>query len=279
MGDKSKIEWTDATWNPIRARAGDKVGWHCTHVSEGCRLCYAERMNEWRGTGFAYKPGHEKDITMFVAAHMLAQPIRWRKARNIFPCSMTDLFGDFVQPHWRDRMFAVMGIASWHQFQVVTKRDMAMQAYMKAFSWERVRESCRGEPIDAIILDMLDTLKDRHLPARNVWMGVSVENEDAELRVENLIDTPATYRWLSIEPLIGPVKLSRRALRHLDWVVVGGESGPEDQVRFIDGFEAAARDLRDQCRSYDVPFFMKQMPLKRPIPDDLLVRQYPRLSA
>ena len=124
MADKSKIEWTDATWNPIRARnkATGKVGWHCEHATTGCQFCYAENFNQRLGTGLPFKPGHRDDIKLFLDEQILKQPLRWKRPRKIFVGSMTDVFADFIPDAWLDRMFAVMALSPEHTFQVLTKR-------------------------------------------------------------------------------------------------------------------------------------------------------------
>src|ERR1700749_4070382 len=131
MGDKTKIEWTDATWNPIRARnkSNGKMGWFCIHKSAGCAGCYAESMNTRLGTGIDFKPGHLKDVEIFVDEKMLTMPLRWKRPRMIFVCSMTDLFADFVPDEFVDQMFAVMALAPQHTFQVLTKRARRQRDY------------------------------------------------------------------------------------------------------------------------------------------------------
>src|SRR5258708_16196189 len=126
MADRSAIEWTDATWTPIRART-DNVGWHCEHVSEGCRNCYAEGINRRLGTGLSFKPALKP--ALFLDEKMLLAPLKWKKPRTIFVCSMTDLFADFVRDEWIDRMFAVMALCPQHRFQVLTKRAQRMREY------------------------------------------------------------------------------------------------------------------------------------------------------
>ena len=133
MGDHSKIEWTDASWNAIRARnkATGKVGWHCEHASPGCVHCYSESFNRDRlGTRLAFKPGHRDDVEIFLDEAMLLQPLRWRRPRKIFVCSMTDLFGEFVPDAMIDRVFAVMALAPQHTFLVLTKRSARLREYM-----------------------------------------------------------------------------------------------------------------------------------------------------
>src|SRR5262245_57000175 len=131
MSDNSAIEWTDATWNPIRARnkTTGKVGWHCEHATTGCEFCYSEGFNKRLGTGLAFKPGHRADIELFLDEAMLTLPLRWKKPRKIFVCSMTDLFADFVRDEWIDKMVAVMALAPQHTYQMLTKRAKRMRDY------------------------------------------------------------------------------------------------------------------------------------------------------
>jgi protein gp37 len=306
MGERSKIEWTESSWNPIRARHREtgRLGWHCTHASEGCRNCYAESMNRWRGTGLAYKPGHERDIEVFLDDKILTQPLRWRRPRMIFVCSMTDLFADFVTDEMIDKVFAVMALSPQHTFQVLTKRSERMRGYLSDPNvCRRVYEMvCDMVTVDAVADVVLiapgfdpalappgrRVFLDRW-PLPNVWAGTSVEDQaTADARTPELLATPAAVRWISAEPLLGPVDLtaicwtdeaaeiranaltaeawvenSRSAsaysneadgMTRLDWVVCGGESGPRARPMHPDW----ARSLRDQCAAASVPFFFKQ---------------------
>lgn len=302
MSDNSRIEWTDATWNPVRAMShrplpgaepgdlGDmKLGWHCEHVSPGCANCYAEPMNRRLGTGLPYKPGHRADVTVFVDEKALQAPLRWRRPRMIFVGSMTDLFADFVTDAMLDRIFAVMALCPHHTFQLLTKRPERMRAYL----WtDRRAERCAA--VDAMFPDRTDqsrAARDRlarqtapgvPAPLENVWLGASVEDQRrADERIPVLLNTPAAIRWISAEPLLGPVDLRNIAMPQdegrlcsaldgheiagavgqcvgwippLDWVVVGGESGPGARAMHPDW----ARSLRDQCAAAGVPFLFKQ---------------------
>jgi len=267
MADGTKIEWTGATWNPIRARLladTSKVGWHCEHVSPGCVYCYAERINQKRfGTGLPYKPGHLEDVEVYLDEAVLLQPLRWKKPRLIFPCSMTDLFGRFVTDEMLDRVFAVMALASQHTFQVLTKRSERMRDYLQSVEAKATRRT----RIYALGSQMMgaDEPKKREVPPAfplpSVWLGVSVEDQArADERIPDLLATPAAVRWLSCEPLLGRVALPLAALGkaaigpRLHWIVVGGESGPGARPMHPDW----ARSLRDQCEAAGVPFFFKQ---------------------
>jgi protein gp37 len=279
MSDRTSIEWTDASWNPIRFEGPKGTGWHCEHVSEGCRNCYAEIFNRRLGTGLDYKPGNRRRIVGFVDEKALLQPLKWHKPRKIFVCSMTDLFADFVSDEMIDRVFAVMALCPQHVFQVLTKRPERMRRYLAdPMTEERIRfardlqRQSGGQ-----IIELLTTL----LPLPNVWLGVSAEDQAAaDERIPLLLDTPAAVRWLSCEPLLGPVNIGnidlgdrsiypligRKAVDRpkedcdvlptgkIDWVVTGGESGPGARPMHPDW----ARSLRDQCAAAGVPFLFKQ---------------------
>lgn len=208
----SKIEWTESTWNPLTG---------CTKVSPGCKHCYAERMaKRLQAMGLEkYRNG----FTLTLHPKVLADPLRWEKPQLIFVNSMSDLFHESVPLDFIQQIFAVMRCAHWHTFQVLTKR---------------------AEP-----LLELDALMDW---PPNVWMGVSVENSDYIYRVQLLRQTHAAVKFLSCEPLLGP--LPNLPLEGIDWVIAGGESGP--QARLIDPLWV--REIRDQCQTAKVPFFFKQ---------------------
>jgi protein gp37 len=279
MSDGTSIEWTDASWNPIRARydgavvVGDaepiefsRKGWHCEHVSEGCRHCYAESFNRRLGTGWDYKPGHRKNVEIYLDEQMLDLPLKWRRARKIFVCSMTDLFADFVKDEWIDRMFAIMALAPRHQFQLLTKRPERMREYLANPELQyRVRKL---QPPLAMPRG-LEWGASPVLP--NVWLGVSVEDQaTANERIPHLLATPAAIRWLSMEPLLGPVwpwhelilakangiigQAVNGEMPGIDWVVAGGESGAGARPMHPDW----ARSIRNQCKAAGVPFLFKQ---------------------
>jgi len=284
MADKSLIEWTDATWNPIRARnkKTGKVGWHCEHATTGCEHCYAEGFNKRLGTGLPFKPGHRDDIEIFVDQEMLTQPLRWKKSRMIFVCSMTDLFADFVTDEMLDQIFAAMALCPQHTFQVLTKRANRMRDYCSQDRWaleDRVHRQAlsllnshypaHDENYDQHIAYEHQVRKvptggcTPMLPLPNVWLGVSAERQ-AELneREEDLRYTPASVRFLSCEPLLGSLD-ARRSLYsgQIHWVIVGGESGPSARPMH----PAWARGLRDQCAAAGVAFFFKQWGQHQPV--------------
>lgn len=223
MADKSAIEWTDATWNPVSG---------CTKVSAGCDNCYAERIAErFRGT-----PGHpfEHGFDLRLHPERLGQPAQWARPRRIFVNSMSDLFHKEVLSLYQDMVFTRMLVHTRHTYQVLTKRSSSMRRYINA----------RFESHDP-------------LPS-HIWLGVSIENADALVRLEHLVATNATMRFLSCEPLIG--YLGPLDLTGIRWVIVGGESGP--RARPIN--PAWVRDLRDQCLEQGVAFFFKQWGGARP---------------
>jgi len=212
----------------------------------------------------------------------LYHPLRWRKPRRIFVNSMSDLFHQDVPDEWIDRVFAVMALAPQHTFQVLTKRPERMRAYMTT----RQRDTVYPDRAVLAYLPAPDPLSLRtpSWPLPNVWLGKSVEDQPtADARIPHLLATPAAVRFVSAEPLLGPVDLTAYMFgahqteetdwcaRRLNWLIVGGESGPGARPMHPDW----ARSLRDQCAAASVPFFMKQMARKAPIPADLMVREFP----
>jgi protein gp37 len=206
MSDKTKIEWTDATWTPLRARHRDtgKLGWHCQKVSAGCENCYAERFNRRLGTGGDYRVKDRDRLELFLDERMLTQPLRWKKPRQVFVCSTTDLFADFVPDEMIDQVFAVMSLASQHTYQVLTKRAERMQQYLSNPDLEdRLTELWQGDDPDKQTWNVM-------LPLKNCWLGVSVEDQKtADERIPWLLKTPAVVRWISYEPALGSVDLRR----------------------------------------------------------------------
>ena len=219
---KTAIEWTDATWNPVTG---------CTKISAGCDHCYAERFAErWRGT-----PGHpyENGFDLTLRPDRLKQPLSWSTQRMIFVNSMSDLFHKSVPRSFVDQVFDTMENADWHIFQVLTKRSSLMRSYVNS----RYKDG---------------------LAPKHIWLGVSVEDGSKKSRVKHLQDTHAGVRFLSVEPLIGP--LGKVDLTGIHWVIVGGESGPGYRVMQLDW----AKEVRDQCKESKVPFFFKQWGGPRP---------------
>jgi protein gp37 len=246
VGQKTTIEWTETTWNPLTG---------CTKISPGCKLCYAERMsNRLKAMG---QQNYRNGFKLTLHQHMLATPLKWKKPQIIFVNSMSDLFQDGVPLDFIRRAFETMRAAHWHQFQVLTKRSERLRELSPQLEW----------------------------PA-NVWMGVSVENADYTFRIDDLRKTGAAVKFLSLEPLLGP--LPHLNLAGIDWAIVGGESGPG--ARPI--HEKWVTDIRDQCKAAGTAFFFKQwggvnkkkagrtldgrkhndMPAVRPQPDPALIQ-------
>ncbi len=212
MGSVSHIEWTQATWNPVTG---------CTKVSQGCKHCYAERLaRRLQAMGnFRYRNG----FRLTLHPDLLDLPLRWTTPRLIFVNSMSDLFHENVPLAFIQAVFRTMERAHWHIFQVLTKRAQRLADLTSVLVWPE-----------------------------NVWVGVSVERQDVVWRVDCLRQVPAVVRFLSCEPLLGPLVLD---LTGIHWVIVGGESGPGARPMDL----AWARAIRDQCLAAGVPFFLKQL--------------------
>ena len=216
MGAKSAIEWTDATWNPVTG---------CTKITRGCDHCYAERFAErFRGTlGHPFKDGFDLKLR----PERLSQPLSWKRPRKVFVNSMSDLFHKRIPTAFIDRVFDTMEAANRHIFQILTKRSSLMKNYL------RRRYGSRAAP-------------------QHIWCGVSVEDQTATTRIRHLRQTPISTRFLSIEPLLGPI--GNVDLEGIAWVIVGGESGPKARPMQL----AWVIDIRDRCKREGVPFFFKQ---------------------
>lgn len=281
----SKIEWTGKTWNPI-------VG--CSVVSPGCTNCYAMK-DAWRFHHNSATP-HYRDTAKRVNGkavwtgkvalapdHILLEPLRRKKPTTWFVNSMGDLFHEDVPDEWIDRVFAIMALCPSQSLQVLTKRSARMRKYVS-------NATTRGRIAEARLVNLLrgigngDPDQEMQWPLPNVWLGVSTEDQKrADERIPDLLATPAAVRFISAEPLIGPIKLKEvlggdwlasgksGERRGLDLVIVGGESGKGARPMHPDW----ARALRDQCASAGVPFFMKQMTKRTAIPSDLFVREFP----
>lgn len=239
--DNSRIEWTDATWNPV-------IG--CAKVSPGCAYCYAERLAPRLGKDFSQANLNPDRLT---------QPLQWTRPRRIFVNSLSDLFWDQVPEAFVDRMFAVMALAPQHTFQILTKRPDLMRAYLATVGLDdRIERQIRGLAGGRIgmkeITRAIGRLGSPLKPLPNVWLGTSAENQHwADIRLPILQATPAAVRFVSIEPMLGPIDLAQH-LAGLDWVIVGGESGPK--ARPI--HPAWPREVRDQCEEAGVAFHFKQ---------------------
>lgn len=216
MAYNSQIEWTDSTWNPVTG---------CTKISRGCDNCYAARFAErFRGVpSHPYTMGF--DLTL--RPERLQQPLSWNDPRMIFVNSMSDLFHRDIPTEYIDQVFDTMEKADWHIFQILTKRSSLMRNYL------RRRYGTGKAP-------------------QHIWCGVSVEDQSAISRIRHLVDSPALTRFLSIEPLIGSI--GEVEFRGIDWVIVGGESGPKARPMA----QSWVVDIRNKCERDRVPFFFKQ---------------------
>jgi protein gp37 len=280
MSDRTAIEWTDATWNPVTG---------CTKVSPGCANCYIEKTPPMRLAGRRFVNG---EIPVQLHPGRLEMPLKWKQPRRVFVCSMSDLFHEDVPTEFIAQVWLAMHQAPQHTFQVLTKRPGRMQRWVKLWLSDQ---------------DGLTSPAGTVKPLANVWLGVSVENQRmADERIPLLLETPAAVRFLSCEPLLGPLDLRLRdTLRCYcgeikmncdcpspDWVIVGGESGPGSAERKLverhicecmgvldehpcdplhhtgwrpkRGPEAWVIDIRDQCQAAGVPFFFKQWGGPRP---------------
>jgi protein gp37 len=285
VSSKSSIEWTDATWNPVSG---------CSKVSPGCAHCYAERLSLRFGTSKKqWLPEHAAEN---VQPHpdRLGLPLTWRKPRMVFVNSISDLFHELVPDDFIDQVFGVMALAERHTFQVLTKRPERMREYMRAtgrrelWAVEALRFHERHNTANG--LGVVEGIRGGWRgPFPNVWLGVSAENQYwANDRIPILLDTPAAVRFVSAEPLLGPIDfvrlgpmedgnggalapdalaggwwqrrgrverwIQREKGPHLDWVIVGGESGPVRRPALIPWVQT----IRDQCIAASVPFFFKQ---------------------
>lgn len=212
MGQKSSIEWTESTWNPLTG---------CTKISPGCKHCYAERMA--LRLQAMRQPNYINGFSLTLHEGALELPLRWKKPRTIFVNSMSDMFHQRVPTDFILRAFDVMRRAHWHRFQVLTKRAERLLGLSDQLYW-----------------------------SDNIWMGVSVESEAFTNRIDSLRKTAAATRFLSLEPLLGP--LDRLRLDGIHWVIVGGESGPGARPMNPEWVNS----IRDQCVNAKVPFFFKQ---------------------
>lgn len=280
MGAKSSIEWTDATWNPIRG---------CSRISEGCLHCYAEGVAaRFSGPGQPYEglalrkksgPAWTGEVG-FVPEH-LGDPLRWKRPRRIFVNSMSDLFHEKLSNEQIAAVFGVMTASPQHTFQVLTKRPNRM---LKWFEWAAKQvtysgtEATAAEVMQCIAMDNFGApISERYnadapWPLPNVWLGVSTENQEAaNERVPLLLQTPAAVRFVSAEPLLGPIDFNNLQDGHtfwtrpaeieeraLDWVIVGGESGPSARPCNV----AWIRSIVEQCKAYRVACFVKQLGAK-----------------
>lgn len=212
MAIKSSIEWTNATWNPVTG---------CNKVSQGCKFCYAERMaKRLKEMG---NPRYIHGFKITLHHDLVDLPVRWKQPKIIFVNSMSDLFHEDVPLEFIQKVFDTMERTPQHKYQILTKRSKRLKEIAYQLTWPE-----------------------------NIWMGVSVEDEKVISRIRDLIEVPAFIRFLSCEPLIGP--LHKLPLQGIDWVIVGGESGPGSRPMK----QEWVTDIRDKCIESDVPFFFKQ---------------------
>ena len=264
MADKSKIEWTDATWNPITG---------CTKVSQGCKNCYAEGVAKrlWKGRPF-------EDVQ--VHANRLEQPFHWRKPRRVFVNSMSDLFHEAVPDRFIFQVFSVMSLCERHVFQCLTKRPKRMRDWMLSRPRDSVKPDRAVLPTELADPEISYSLP---WPPPNVWLGVSVEDQaTADERIPVLAETPAAVRFLSVEPILERVQIGqylkgdgtfqedgpfRESPGPIHWVIVGGESGPKARPCNI----VWIKHIIVQCSYYGIPCFVKQLgakPVEDGDPDD-----------
>ncbi len=212
MSLSSSIEWTESTWNPVTG---------CTKISPACKNCYAERLaKRLQAMG---NPSYSNGFSLTIHPRLLEQPLCWKKPHNIFVNSMSDLFHEELPEEFIFSVFRTMNKAHWHNFQILTKRSERLESLNRYLNW-----------------------------TPNIWMGVSVENEDYLFRMDNLRHIDSSIKFISMEPLLGP--FPGLNLEGIDWVIVGGESGPG--ARPID--KTWVIDIRDRCLNNDTPFFFKQ---------------------
>jgi protein gp37 len=212
MGAQSTIEWTEATWNPITG---------CTKISPGCDHCYAERLAlRLKAMG---QRNYINGFDLTIQENQLEIPLRWKKPQTIFVNSMSDLFHKDVQTEYILQVFDVMNRANWHRYQILTKRSQRLLKLTSQIPWQP-----------------------------HIWMGVSVESHAYTFRIDHLRETGAHIKFLSLEPLLGP--LSNLNLTDIDWAIIGGESGPGARPML----KSWVIDIRDQCLKAGVPFFFKQ---------------------
>ena len=274
---RTAIEWTDYSWNPVTG---------CTPISEGCENCYARRMAQRLRGRFGYSADAPFKVTLH--PDRLEEPFRWHKPRKVFVCSMGDLFHEQVPDEYIAKVWEVMSNASQHTFIVLTKRPQRMKEFIERLGW--YIHDREGNPTEAV----LD--KGGKYTLKNVWLGVTVENqEQADKRIPILLQIPAVVRFVSVEPMLGPVDIYKYLDIYdpptlsnpdgynpdkvlLDWVICGSETGPNRRPANIEW----VRRLRDQCVSSGVPFFLKQMEIgnrvvKMPELDDQVWAQFPEV--
>lgn len=300
---KTSIEWTGRSFNPIRARNSKtgKTGWHCAHASPGCIHCYSENRNKWVGTGLDFKPGHlqSNSIEIFFDDRMLMEPLRVKTPEKWFPCSMTDLFGEFVKDEWIDRIFAVMALCPQHTFQVLTKRSEGMRHYLNDLGaprriYELACDMAVEHELNIVLIApsmRLDQVAPPigprvyldQWPLPNVWLGVSAEDQRRwDERTADLKATPAALRWVSMEPMLEPIAMGlgrihhhpdNQPSEHLDALVRAARDHMGGAIHWVVvGGESGpgarpfalewGTDIVRQCQAAGVPVFVKQIGAK-----------------
>ena len=214
MAERSLIEWTESSWNPVTG---------CSKISDGCKNCYAQRL-ALRLKKMGVKK-YRNGFKVMLHTDALDEPLRWKNSRMIFVCSMSDLFHEDVPDYFIKEVFRVMNKATMHTFQVLTKRAERLAKFADKVEW-----------------------------SKNIWAGVTVESEKYLYRIDYLKKVPAVVKFLSMEPLLGPVPRLREVIDGINWVIVGGESGPNARPMKAEW----VREIRDICKEFQVPFFFKQ---------------------
>jgi protein gp37 len=309
MGTNTKIDWTDATWNPVTG---------CTKASPGCARCYAETMaTRLKAMG---SPRYANGFAPTCHYEALREPLHWRKPRRVFVCSMGDLFHEAVPDAFIDMVWAAMLLSPQHTFQVLTKRPERMRRYLSSdpdttFPNTSARYTAVLKAANVLRGGQRSRLTDRltgiavsdpvHFPARHIWLGVTAEDQTrADERIPLLLETPATVRFVSCEPMLGPVLLDNgenswlscdgrnksgvagehvcceadavhgECFHGIDWVIAGCESGTRRRPADLAWF----RSLRDQCQAASVPFFLKQAAIPEAVGAPRVVRKMPALD-
>lgn len=314
---KTSIEWTDFSWNPIIAinkatrptskrnkGYGSGIGHYCQKVSAGCKHCYAEQLQPRFGNHIKYSAPYMDMVEIKLDEEILQRPLKWKKPRRVFVCDMSDLFGEWVKDEWIDKIFAVTKACPHLTFQLLTKRPERFKPYFNRTNvFSKLDNAYMQLMRDGINLPSKVCYQQAYgkvegFPLPNVWLGVSVENqEQAFARIPLLLTAPAEIRWLSCEPLLGKLDLTSLEVPHhnqmfhlnpltgkldmndgiglklskLDWIVAGGTSGLTAPPSHPNWF----RSLRDQCRAANVPFFFKQWGAWSTINSGPLMRKTP----
>lgn len=299
MAQKTKIEWTDVSWNPVHG---------CSKVSTGCRNCYAETLSLRYGQTLAPWTARNAGQNVMLKPHKLREPLSkvgpWKNPCRVFVNSMSDLFHEQISDEYIAQVFAVMALAQQHTFQVLTKRPDRMKALLiDPMWWAKVGDVIYARDGDPALASALWSSHGNATWLANVWLGVSIENRKWVGRADVLRETPAAVRFISAEPLLGPLvydeirlvgdpgagllrwkdyaEVPQLDLVGIDWLIAGGESGPGCRSMDLEW----ACDLRDACAATGTAFFMKQIGGSKPgtafeeLPEDLRIREFPVVLA